>query len=468
MVMMVASRAAALTATRLGRYDVIKHLADGGMAEVLLGRTTGIEGFERHVVIKRIRAEQAHDQHYVTMFLDEARLAATLHHVNVVQVNDIGQEDGEYFFAMEYVHGEDVRKLLADVAARDARVPLEHALTIVMAAASGLHYAHEQVGPDRKPLGIVHRDVSPANILIGYDGAVKVVDFGIAKAAHQSKDTGSGVLKGKATYMSPEQCNVEEVDRRSDVFALGVVLWELVTARPLFHRENDFLTMTTIVKGDYERPSAVRPDVPPELEAIIMKALARDRDARYATADDMRVALEQFADSTGLRTSTTALADYMKTLFGRRPEPWQSVSQQIAIEDIDDVEMVIDAPPPPEPVIPKGPTTEPMYAVAPWKRRRAVWIAAACVGVLAIGVSIALVSRGRSTPATPPETAHVAPAPVQAAPPPPTPPPAPAAVVESPVHVPVVEPAKPAPKKHHAPKPVPAKHWDPKSLFPTQ
>src|SRR5262249_12343184 len=223
------------------------------------------------------------------------------HHANIVQVNDIGQEDGEYFFAMEYVHGEDARALLERVAAKGQRIPLEHVLTIVMSAAAGLHHAPEQLGPDRKPLGIVHRDVSPANILIGYDGTVKVVDFGIAKAAHQRQDTGSGVMKGKATYMSPEQCNVAPVDRRSDVWSLGVVLHELVCVRPLFQRENDFRTMSAIVAGDFPRPTAVRADVAPELEAIIVKALSLDPDQRYATADEMRLALEAFATHANLR-----------------------------------------------------------------------------------------------------------------------------------------------------------------------
>ncbi|MBA3463285.1 MAG: serine/threonine protein kinase, partial [Deltaproteobacteria bacterium] len=308
--------------TKLGRYEIVQHLAQGGMADVLLGRTVGIEGFERHVVIKRIHAEQARDNRYVTMFLDEARLAATLHHANIVQVNDIGQENGEYFFAMEYVLGEDVRKILGRAAQIGSRVPLEHVMTIVIGAAAGLHHAHEQIRADGTSLGIVHRDVSPANILVGLDGAVKVVDFGIAKASHQSARTQSGVLKGKVAYMSPEQCNNDLVDRRSDVYSLGIVLYELLTTQPLFQCDNDFLTMSAIVHQDVKPPSTIEPSIPPELDAIVVKALARRMRDRYATTDELRRALEDYTSAAGVRTSTTALADYMKTTFGQRREPW--------------------------------------------------------------------------------------------------------------------------------------------------
>jgi len=309
-------------ALRLGRYEIIKHLARGGMADVLLGRTTGIEGFARHVVIKRIREDQAHDQRYVNMFVDEARLAASLHHHNIVQVNDIGHQGGEYFFTMEYVHGEDARALLASVSKSGQLVPIEHVMSIVCAAAAGLHHAHEQRGPDREPLDIVHRDVSPANILIGYDGGVKVADFGIAKAAHRTTQTRTGTLKGKVAYMSPEQCVGEAVDRRSDVFSLGIVLYELLTVRRLFKADNDFMTMTAIVLGYIPPPSTYRPELPPELEDIVLKALATKPSDRYATAQDLRLALEQLAAKLQLSMSSTALADYMKQVFGSRPEPW--------------------------------------------------------------------------------------------------------------------------------------------------
>src|SRR5690349_13392106 len=174
------------------------------MAEVLLARGAGAHGFE-HVVIKRIRPEQAQDEHFVRMFLDEARLAASLHHQNIVAVHEIGEDRGEFFFAMEYVHGEDLRRVLMEVNRQQDRLPIAMVTGIVAAAASGLHHAHETRGPDRKLLGIVHRDVSPANILVAYDGRVKVADFGIAKAALRSVETRSGTLKGKVSYMSPEQ-----------------------------------------------------------------------------------------------------------------------------------------------------------------------------------------------------------------------------------------------------------------------
>src|SRR3954464_6084178 len=204
-------------AVRLGRYEVLKHLASGGMADVLLGRTDGIEGFERHVVLKRIKPEHAKDARFIRMFLDEARVAATLHHQHIVQVHDIGESAGEYFIAMEYLHGEDVRTLLSNASKSRTHVALGFAVAIVSAVAAGLHYAHERLGSDKRPLQIVHRDVSPSNILVGYDGSIKIVDFGIAKASMR-EETRSGNLKGKLAYMSPEQCTGGEVDRRSDVY----------------------------------------------------------------------------------------------------------------------------------------------------------------------------------------------------------------------------------------------------------
>ena len=320
----------ALAGRNLGRYQVIKYLASGGMAQVLLARSTGIEGFERHVVIKRIHPERALDEQAVKMFLDEARIAASLHHANIVQVHDIGQENEEYFFAMEYIHGEDLRRLLTLIAGRHGRIPFEHIVTIISASAGALHYAH-----DHRGLGIVHRDVSPANILVGYDGGVKVVDFGIAKAALRSQETQSGTLKGKISYMSPEQCMGQHVDRRSDVFALGICLYELMTVRRLFKGSSDFLTMSQIVAGNVPPPSEHTKDIPPALEQIVMKALELDPKNRFQSAEEMRMAL----DKCGPRSSSNELADYMRSVFGYRVEPWlvdeEDDMPEISVVDFD-------------------------------------------------------------------------------------------------------------------------------------
>ncbi|MBA3541969.1 MAG: serine/threonine protein kinase, partial [Deltaproteobacteria bacterium] len=287
---------------KVGRYEVVKHLASGGMADLLLARTSGIEGFQRHVVIKKIRAEQAKDAAFVQMFLTEARLAAALHHNNIIQVHDIGQDSGTHYFAMEYVHGEDLRKVLAHLNKADAQMPIPLVVSIVASAAAALHHAHEQRGPDRKPLGIVHRDVSPANILVGYDGSVKGCDFGIAKAVMRTAETQAGMLKGKVAYMAPEHCTGQTVDRRSDVFALGIVLYELATVRRLFKGDNDFLTMSAIVQGKVPSPRLHRSDLPPDIETIILKALARDPADRYQTAEQMRMALDAYATRAKIAT----------------------------------------------------------------------------------------------------------------------------------------------------------------------
>ena len=310
-----------LDVTRLGRFQILKHLATGGMAEVLLARADGPFGVD-HVVVKRVRRDQASDPQFVKMFLDEAALASLLDHPNIVKVHEVGNEQGEHFFAMEYIHGEDLRRVLMEVNQRRDKLPIALITGIVAAAAAGLDHAHRQVGANGEALRIVHRDVSPANILVAYDGRVKVADFGIAKAALRSVETRSGTLKGKVSYMSPEQVTGAPVDQRSDVFALGIVLYEVATARRLFKGDNDFLTMSAIVQGDIPLPSVHRPDLPRILEDIIMKALSQNPLDRYQTAEQLRVELERFTHAIGMRMSTESIADYMRTLFGSRAEPW--------------------------------------------------------------------------------------------------------------------------------------------------
>jgi serine/threonine protein kinase len=309
---------------QIGRYQILKQLATGSIADVLLARASGLEGFARHVVLKRIKPELASEDKFATAFLAEARIAASLNHQNIVQVHDIGEQDGAYFFAMEYVHGEDVRSIIARVRERGEAVPLEIAVAIIMAAASGLHHAHEKVSTSGEKLNIVHRDVAPSNILVGYDGSVKLVDFGLAKAAQRSTTTAAGTLKGKASYMSPEQCKGENVDRRTDTFGLGIVLFELVTAQRLFKGPTEYATMAAVVDGEIPPPSRIRADVPPALDAIILRALSRGVSDRYQTAESFRAAVEAFAVEYQLRTSNKALSDYLIRLFGQRPEPWEA------------------------------------------------------------------------------------------------------------------------------------------------
>jgi serine/threonine protein kinase len=327
---------------RLGRYVILKHLASGGMADVLLARTGSMEGFERHVVVKRIRPELAHDRRFIRMLLDEARVAATLHHQNIAQVHDVGEADGEYFIAMEYVHGEDVRRLLEAAARQRSHVPLGHAVAIVSAAAAGLHHAHERLGSDRRPLHIVHRDVSPSNILIGYDGAIKVVDFGIATASLQREALGHG-LTGKLAYMSPEQCTLGAVDRRTDVYGLGVVLYELATTTPMIQGDGDRQVIDHVVHGRIVPPRNRRLELPRELSDIILRALATEPEQRYATADDLRFALDQFASAAGLTASASSLAAYLRLQFGERPEPWLDLGD-LEADDFDEMSVSHVAP----------------------------------------------------------------------------------------------------------------------------
>jgi eukaryotic-like serine/threonine-protein kinase len=331
--------------SRIGRYEVLSHLATGGMAQIYLARQSGLGSFERHVVLKTILRERATDQRFVTMFLDEAKLAATLNHQNVAQVYEVDQADGAYFMAMEYVHGENTRAILETTIRRGWTIPLELAVMIISGAAAGLHHAHERRGKNGAPLNIVHRDVSPANIMVGFDGSVKVLDFGIAKAEERATKTIGGTIKGKYGYMSPEQCKGKPIDRRSDIFALGIVLYELTTLRRAFKGNDDFETMKRIVAGDLVLPSTVVPGFPRELEAIILTALASDPAARFQTGQELIEALDALAVRAKLTGSNTAMGRFMQQLFGTKKEPWIDAVVQstdytlvtaMAVEDNDD------------------------------------------------------------------------------------------------------------------------------------
>ncbi len=304
--------------TQFGRYELLRRVAVGGMAELYLARATGIEGFEKLVALKRILPQNAENDDFVAMFLDEARLAATIQHANVAQVYDIGRCDDGLFFTMEYIHGEDVRSIMQALIKRGRGLPLEHALAMVMGACAGLHAAHEKRGSDGRTLGIVHRDVSPSNVLVSYDGCVKLIDFGIAKAQVRQTETRAGTLKGKISYMSPEQCMGIDLDRRSDVFSLGVLLYEITTGLRLFPVENEYAALRQIVDHDAPAPSQRKPGYPPELEAIVMRALRRERSERYASAEELLLDLEGFVRARSLAVSSAKLGYFMRELFPER------------------------------------------------------------------------------------------------------------------------------------------------------
>jgi hypothetical protein len=312
----------------LGKYQIIERLAAGGMAELWLARVSGMLGFEKLVVIKRILPHLASRTDFVEMFLDEARIATTLNHPNLVQTYDVGVHGKSYFMAMEYLSGQDVRSLQRELAKRGERMPFEHALNIALGIAGGLHYAHEKKDLDGKPLNIVHRDVTPQNVIVTYDGGVKLLDFGIAKASNRINETRSGSFKGKVPYMSPEACRGDELDRRTDIFSLGILLYEMTLGRRLFTGETDFRILKQIAEGEINRPCKIDPQFDPNLEQIILRALEREPGRRFATARELQEALEQWAHDRRLRMSPLALADYMRAIFGEKIGAWQRATAE--------------------------------------------------------------------------------------------------------------------------------------------
>ena len=301
-----------------GRYQLLKRLAAGGMAEVYLARQSGLEGFEKLVVLKRILPHLAESDEFVNMFLQEARTAARLNHANIVQIFDVGREQDFYFIAMEYVHGEDVRRVVRQASAVHRLLPLPLAVRIAIGACEGLEYAHSKADNQGKPLNIVHRDISPQNILVTFDGGVKVIDFGIAKAADQVQQTRSGVLKGKYSYMSPEQANGKKVDRRSDVFAVAIVLYELVTGTRLFKRATDLSTLNAVMACKVEPPHARNPAIDEDLDAILLRALAKNRDQRTATCGQLQLELEAYLSKHQLPGSSGHLGQFMRDIYAER------------------------------------------------------------------------------------------------------------------------------------------------------
>ncbi|AGC46882.1 serine/threonine protein kinase [Myxococcus stipitatus DSM 14675] len=299
-------------AGRFGKYRLVDRIAVGGMAEIFLAQQEEEDGRESPVVIKRIRPHLSKHAAFVKMFLNEARLAAQLNHPNVVQIHDLGKIADSYFIAMEYVAGRDMRRVVPKAEALGIPFPLVYAMKIASCVCAGLHHAHTKVDLYDNPLNIVHRDVSPENIVVAFDGSVKILDFGIAKASNQVSQTRTGEVKGKLSYMSPEQCLGKALDCRSDVFSLGVVLYEWLTGFKLFTGESEVAVMRSITEGKIYAPSYFLPE---RVEVILMKALERDRERRYQTAAEMQRDLDDFLDAYDFTPTPLHLANFIKQLF---------------------------------------------------------------------------------------------------------------------------------------------------------
>jgi eukaryotic-like serine/threonine-protein kinase len=312
-----------------GDYELLDRVAAGGMGEVFLARQMRGAGFERYVAIKRMLPDLSQDDELVAMFLDEARLASRLDHPNIVQIYDLGVCGRQYYLAMEFLEGRDLRRIMGRLTRQEQRLPIDIAAQIICDAAEGLHYAHELRDARGAPLNIIHRDVSPQNVFVTFHGTVKVLDFGIAKAQSRMARTRTGQMKGKVAYVSPEQAAGEPADLRGDVFALGVVLWEITIGKRLFRRDNDLLTLKAVHDCDVPRPTTLDEAYPTFLEAIVMRALARDPKARYPSCRALQDDLVQFMAASGFVDAPQKRGDWVGSLFEDEPKTVEELLERL-------------------------------------------------------------------------------------------------------------------------------------------
>jgi serine/threonine protein kinase len=405
----------------------------------------GVEGFQRTFVVKRILAERAQSPYFVDMFVQEARINAVLHHPNIVQVFDFGHVSGTYFLAMEYVRGRDVAEILRRLRRQERRCPIGVAAYIAREVAVALAYAHALAGPDGQPLHIVHRDVSPSNVMCPRTGGVKLLDFGIAKTVGEAEveKTGVGLFKGKISYIAPERIKEQPVDGRSDLFSLGIVLWELLVGQKLFRGKSEFETLKNVAQMPVPLPSSLRPDVPPELDRIVARALAREPADRFATGTELAEALDGVLET--LRHQARALPDLLHELFGSELASRQIPTTGLAAEllaaattetsnvraprtgsgsvDFEDYSISIG-------------TAAPVRPKPSWMSYAAASIGTATLLLLLFARGGGGSSQGATIPAAPPVAAPVLAAPVtpppEATPPAPRPGPAPTAAEATP------------------------------------
>jgi serine/threonine-protein kinase len=412
-----------------GQYVLVRKLAEGGMAEIFLAKRLGADGFERNVVIKRMLSHLSGMREFKEMFRDEAWLAAKLRHPNVVQIDELGFVDGCYFICMEYLAGEDFSTTVRTASFRGEYVPVSFVLRILADAARGLHYAHELTDESGQPLNIVHRDISPSNLYVTYDGQVKVLDFGIAKAESRLAHTRTGVVKGKYIYMAPEQAQGHEVDRRADIFSLGVSLYEALTHVRPFARDNDLAVLKALLNREFEPPRALRPELSPELEAVVLKAMAYEPAHRYATAMEFADDLERILAEEPMAPTGATIGAYLRGSFGEERYAEKTRVPTLAMLGHSGVSVPGSssglrpmATPPAEAgtgVVPPPPGTHSSPVGASRKRGLVLGLVAGCLllagGAFVVGRNVGNPPALAAQPVSPPV--------VEAPPPPPTPPP---------------------------------------------
>lgn len=301
---------------RFGKYVLLERIAAGGMAEVYLAKSTGAEGIGRFFAIKRILPQFSDNIEFIEMFKEEAKLAMNLHHGNVVQIFEFGIEKGQFYLVMEFVEGQNLRQILNHLMKIGKSLSVEQVLYICKEVAAGLDYAHRSLDKTTgKPLNIIHRDMSPQNAMVSFEGEVKIVDFGIAKAENQIEQTRAGTIKGKFGYMSPEQAEALPIDLRTDIFSLGIILWEMLTRERLFVSQSEAATLKKIRDCNIPSPRKLNPNVPAELEKIVMKALARDKGVRYQTAAALHKDLNRFMNTEYPEFSQQDFSVFMKSIY---------------------------------------------------------------------------------------------------------------------------------------------------------
>ncbi len=428
---------------RIGRYDLVAEIASGGMATVYLANLSGVGGFRRFVAIKRLHPHLAKEQEFVEMFLDEARLAAGIHDPHVVPILEVGASERGYYLVMEYIEGDTLARLLARAATSGERLPATMGSRIIIDMLRGLHSAHELRDERGQPTELVHRDVSPQNILVGIDGNTRITDFGVARAASRLSATRAGQLKGKIAYMAPEQAVGDPtVDRRADVFSAGIVLWEVLAARRLFKAENEAATLARVISEPIPNILDVNPALDPKIAAIVMRALERDRATRYSTCEAFADDFEEAARAAGQLASTRDVAGYVTQVIGQDIEQqreavraWLARSEPSQASPPDAAELSLATVPPPiSGMSPLGtpeqsgmiaaPLGAPLVETGGRSRVPLIIAGAAIGGFLLVGIVVMLIERREPVPSTAPSPniATLAPRPAETVVPPSAPP----------------------------------------------